>query len=198
MPCTTHAEIEDAIQPCSRCQQVFCPDCLVELSSELHCIDCKQEYVRDLLSGVNSASLELASALRRFMALMLDSFIVGIPVCGFVFGLSALMMTFDNFENPAFMLLFAVVVVIPTVLYEALMLAARGQTVGKMALGIKVVRPDGTDISRKQAWGRTFMRLVFQWMSCFALFDYLPALLTKDRTCIHDMAAATRVVRWRV
>ena len=64
MPCTTHPEIEDDLKPCSRCGRSFCSDCLVELSSELHCSDCKREYVRDLLSGVDSSrstSLWMAS-----------------------------------------------------------------------------------------------------------------------------------------
>ena len=35
-----------------------------------------------------------------------------------------------------------------------------GQTVGKMALRLRVVRPDGSPITTGQAWGRAVMRLV--------------------------------------
>jgi uncharacterized RDD family membrane protein YckC len=89
------------------------------------------------------------------------------------------------------MLAFAAVVVV----YEALMLKARGQTLGKMAVGIRVVTPDGAPISAGQAWGRAVLRQVF--FSYFALINYLPALFTKQRTCLHDMIVKTRVVRTR-
>ena len=70
---------------------------------------------------------------------------------------------------------------------------ARGQTLGKMAMKIKVVRPDGTDISGGQAWGREVARLVLGFLY---IVDPLPALFTKDRRTVHDMLAGTRVVNW--
>jgi uncharacterized RDD family membrane protein YckC len=79
--------------------------------------------------------------------------------------------------------------------YEGLMLSSRGQTLGKMAVGIKVVTPEGRDIGVGHAWGRAFVRQVF--FSYFALLNYLPALFTKQRTAVHDLAAKTRVVRFR-
>jgi uncharacterized RDD family membrane protein YckC len=79
--------------------------------------------------------------------------------------------------------------------YEGLMLSSRGQTLGKMATGIKVVTAEGRDISAGQAWGRAALRQVF--FSYFALINYLPALFTKQKTAIHDLACKTRVVRTR-
>ena len=38
------------------------------------------------------------------------------------------------------------------------MLSRRGQTLGKIALKIKVVRPDGSPITTGQAWGRSLLR----------------------------------------
>jgi uncharacterized RDD family membrane protein YckC len=35
------------------------------------------------------------------------------------------------------------------------------------------------------------------FFSYFALINYLPALVTKQKTAIHDLAAKTRVVRFR-
>jgi uncharacterized RDD family membrane protein YckC len=64
-----------------------------------------------------------------------------------------------------------------------------------MAVGIKVVTPEGQDIGAGQAWGRALVRQVF--FSYFALINYLPALFTKQRTAVHDLAAKTRVVRFR-
>jgi uncharacterized RDD family membrane protein YckC len=76
--------------------------------------------------------------------------------------------------------------------YEGLFLQWNGQTIGKRALGIMVVKSDGAGISAGQAWGRAAMRLVlgFCW-----LVDYVPAFFVKDKRCLHDLAASTWVVR---
>jgi uncharacterized RDD family membrane protein YckC len=72
------------------------------------------------------------------------------------------------------------------------MVSARGQTLGKMAVGVRIVNPDGSAVSRGQAWGRAVVKMALG--SCAGL-TFLPALFTKDRTTIHDMVAKTRVVR---
>jgi uncharacterized RDD family membrane protein YckC len=79
------------------------------------------------------------------------------------------------------------------------MLQLRGQTLGKMARGLKVVRPDGGDISTGQAWVRPLVRDGIGFLSAFApcasLVNYLWAMFTKEKTCLHDLAAKTRVVK---
>ncbi len=72
------------------------------------------------------------------------------------------------------------------------MISVRGQTLGKMALRIKVVRPDGSPVSAGQAWGRALMRGVM--IHILGLVNYIPAFVTKQKTCIHDLVANTRVV----
>ena len=79
------------------------------------------------------------------------------------------------------------------VTYQALMLAARGQTLGKMALKVKVVSQDGSPISRGQAWGREITRAILGFLY---IIDYIPALFTEQKTTLHDLAAKTRVVNW--
>ena len=46
------------------------------------------------------------------------------------------------------------------VLYEGLMLASGGQTVGKKAMKVKVVTAEGSDITTGQAWGRAASRQI--------------------------------------
>src|ERR1043166_3448578 len=150
LSCRNHPDVVEGLRYCSRCGQAFCPDCLVAIRGNTYCATCKAEQVRDLTSGVDRSTLELAGIGRRFGALYIA--------------------------------------------YEALMLGARGQTLGKMAMKIKVVRPDGTAISKGQAWGRSFMRQILA--SCLSIFNYLPAFFTKERTCLHDLVANTRVVNW--
>jgi uncharacterized RDD family membrane protein YckC len=79
------------------------------------------------------------------------------------------------------------------ILYEGTMLSKGGQTLGKKIMKLKVVTPEGNEITKGQAYGRAAIR---QLISLFcAVIDYAPAF-GQDKTCIHDMAAKTRVVVW--
>jgi uncharacterized RDD family membrane protein YckC len=82
------------------------------------------------------------------------------------------------------------------IMYEALMLAKRGQTLGKMALKIKVVRDDGSDISAGQAWGRALSRSLMGITIILGFIDII-MIFSGTRTCLHDRMAKTRVVNWK-
>ena len=85
-----------------------------------------------------------------------------------------------------------VMIVFP-LLYEGFMLQARAQTLGKMALRIRVTTADGSPIARKHAWVRALIRMLINF--CCMLIDYASAFFRKDRATIHDMAATTSVRR---
>jgi uncharacterized RDD family membrane protein YckC len=196
MPCRNHPRIDDGLVRCASCAETFCPDCIVGIGGAALCGPCKTEWLLDRLSGLPDTRLDLASVWRRFLALMLDGLIVGFPYL--IFFLTFLFPALERSVAPTFPTWFTFVplLMIPLVIvYHGAMLAARGQTLGKMALGIRVVNADGAPLSTGQAWGRAVLQQVFA--SCLSLLDYLPAFLTPERTCIHDMAAKTRVINWR-
>jgi uncharacterized RDD family membrane protein YckC len=201
MPCKNHPSVEGPLWQCSRCGDPFCIDCVVQIGGQTYCASCKGETMRDLQSGLSVHQLEMASIGQRFTALFIDGLIVGVPmsllfvavilggvmggkntpedlVGGFVvlaqFGLSFLFMGV-------------------WILYEGALLSRNGQTLGKKIMKLKVVTPEGNEITRGQAYGRAAIR---QLISLFCAFiDYAPAF-GQDKTCIHDMAAKTRVVVW--
>jgi uncharacterized RDD family membrane protein YckC len=111
------------------------------------------------------------------------------PNCVIVFGTAATGMI--DPDSPAFGLINLLFYGLPIV-YEGFFLAGSGQTPGKKWLGLKVVNPDGSDITTGQAWGRALGKTVINM--CFGI-GYLPALFTKEKTCVHDMLAKTRVIR---
>ena len=81
------------------------------------------------------------------------------------------------------------------VAYEGWMLSKfNGQTLGKKALGIKVVAPDGGPITTGQAWGRGGARLLLG--ITIGGIDQL-FIFSKNRTTLHDRMAKTRVVMAR-
>jgi uncharacterized RDD family membrane protein YckC len=195
--CTNHPEVAQGVAFCVRCRRPFCSNCVVRLRGLAYCGSCKTEQVRDIQSGTVPGELELASTGRRFSALWLDS--VLFLIIGGLGGALFLPAILGRGPQDAsvgwamWALMGAFVVLV--IVYEALMLQSRGQTLGKMALGIKVVTPDGSPISPGQAWTRAVLRQVF--FSYASLINYFPALVTKQRTCIHDLIAKTRVVRAR-
>jgi uncharacterized RDD family membrane protein YckC len=197
MPCVYHPTVEQGLVRCSRCARSFCPDCLVHIRGLPSCAACKSEHVRDLQSGTAPGALELASIGRRFGALWIDGMLTGAVSMAIlipVIGLAAAGQAYTGSEDAgaaAVLLVYPVLIALPFV-YDAVMVQMRGQTLGKMAVGIKVVTPSGEDVSPGQAWGRAGARTVLNF--CVAI-DYLPALGTRERTCIHDMLARTRVIR---
>ena len=191
--CQNHPDVIEGLRYCSRCGQSFCPDCLITIRGNTYCATCKSEQLLDLTSGVDPSMLDLAGIGRRFVALLIDSLVLGIPVVIIAFAIGFSLASSKN-TPPELLMVFWPIGLFIFPVYEALMLASRGQTVGKIATKIKVVRMDGTNLSTGQAWGRAFMRQILA--GCLALFNYLPAFLTKDRTCLHDLVANTRVVNW--
>ena len=193
LSCRNHPEVIEGLRYCSRCGQAYCPDCLVTIRGNTYCATCKAEQVRDLTSGVDRNTLELAGIGRRFGALFIDGLILSLPVT-LIIVLGVVAVSSNSNFNPLWIQPGLLLVIALYVVYEALMLGSRGQTLGKMAMKIRVVRPDGTAISKGQAWGRSFMRQILA--SCLSIFNYLPAFFTKERTCLHDLVANTRVVNW--
>jgi uncharacterized RDD family membrane protein YckC len=192
MLCRNHVEVAEGVRRCARCGIPFCPDCLVELSGRPYCGTCKSEQLLDVRSGVDRTQLQYASILSRFGAIFLDGLLMAIPAYTlmgiFIFGPALT----GNEPNPAMANLISLPFTFLSILYEALMLGHKnGQTLGKMALKVRVVRPDGSPISSGQAWGRVLMRTI---LGCFVIIDYIPAFFTPDKTTLHDMVAGTRVV----
>ncbi|MBI2878165.1 MAG: RDD family protein [Candidatus Rokubacteria bacterium] len=78
--------------------------------------------------------------------------------------------------------------------YYVVLHGATGQTLGKMAVGARVVSLDGGEIS----YGIAFVRWVGYLLSTLTLLlGYLMAGIRADKRTLHDLVAGTRVVRIR-
>src|SRR5436190_17587110 len=178
MICRNHVDVSEGVRRCHRCGSTFCPDCLVDIAGAPYCATCKNEQLLDVRSGV-SGVLDFASIGRRFGASFLDGLVTGIPTLILVFAVFGLTpRASSRFTSPIFL-----IPSIGAVIYQAAMLKWRGQTLGKMAMKVKVVRPDGTDISGGQAWGREVSRALLGFLY---LVDYIPVFFTKDKRTVHD------------
>lgn len=80
-------------------------------------------------------------------------------------------------------------------LYFALLESSeRGATVGKMAMGLRVVTGDGRRLTFLNATGRYFAKIL---SSLFLGFGYLMVGFTERKRGLHDMIANTVVVKVR-
>jgi uncharacterized RDD family membrane protein YckC len=198
MACAHHPEIETGLERCERCAATLCPDCFVVLRDRPYCAACKLELVRDLRSGIVPGALALASTGRRLLGVWLDGFVTTLAAYALLIPLMiplAALAAPGREPGPMQMaltvLMYPILLGVPLV-YEALMLKRNGQTLGKMAAGVRVVTPEGQPIGPGQAWARSAIKVVLG--SCLGI-DYLPAFFTRERTCFHDMIARTRVIR---
>jgi uncharacterized RDD family membrane protein YckC len=192
MICRNHVETTEGIRRCARCAIPYCPDCLVEIGGRPYCAECKQQQLLDFRSGVDASQLPLATIWQRVGAYLIDY--VLLTAVNWAIMLPAMfaagMMSNSNATpSPWFFLVYIPTILIP-ILYEALMVQKKnGQTLGKMALKIRVVRVDGSPVSPGQAWGR----MAIKFLGCGCL-TFIPAFFTPERLSLHDMAASTRVV----
>jgi uncharacterized RDD family membrane protein YckC len=169
-----------------------------------------------------SQGLPLAPILKRFLAVLIDGLILGIPMVILIMIplVPVIMTAIQSGQEPdpamiqaamgttaiAFLLIAAVL----PVLYEGLMLARNGQTLGKKWMNIRVVTPAGGKISGGQAWTRALVRVACVFIlptmlsamcGLFACLNpllvigyYVIGMVTKEKTAPHDMAAKTRVI----
>lgn len=81
-------------------------------------------------------------------------------------------------------------------LYEALLTSGpQGGTLGKMAVGVRIVQAvDGKRISFGRATGRFFLKVMVTPMVPFGI-GYLIAAFTKGKRAVHDFMADTLVIK---
>ena len=140
---------------------------------------------------------QLASWGRRLAALLVDVIVlvVAISVALVAAGMPADELR-DRVENGE-MLLVIVLFLIPEAIYYTWMVGSRSQTVGKMALGIKIVDAESrAPIGYLRAFRRWLstaaMRALF-WIP--AIVDHLWPLRDRRNQALHDKFARSVVVR---
>jgi uncharacterized RDD family membrane protein YckC len=78
--------------------------------------------------------------------------------------------------------------------YEAWFIGKMAATPGKMALGLKVVRPDGSPVSYARGAGRYFAKIL---SAIILMIGYIMAGFDAQKRALHDMICDTRVIRSR-
>ncbi len=151
-------------------------------------------------------SVQLASAGARLGARILDIVIVTVAfIILAVLGITAAVGADSNTDDASALSVGALVVSVLVgaaigLLYEVTLIATRGQTLGKMATGIRVVRADNGLVP---GWGKSVARWIIPallpiipligWV--LSLLVYISLLWDKSRQGWHDKAAGTLVIK---
>jgi uncharacterized RDD family membrane protein YckC len=85
--------------------------------------------------------------------------------------------------------------IIALAIYQMVLLSRNGQTLGKRAMSIRIVRSiDGGNPGFRRVVGLRFLVNVLMWMvPIYALLDVL-YIFSKEKRCLHDHIAGTKVV----
>ena len=193
--CANHPDILLDLQTCSRCGGSFCRDCVITLQGQQICAGCKGERVRDIASGVSDQA-DLASRGARLGAAIVDGLILMLPIVGLSLAFGTINVSNGEKAGLGAEILVQVLALGIATVYEAVMLKMRGQTLGKMAMKIAVVRPDGRPLTTGQCWGRSLTRGVLNATQIGGLIDAL-FIFSAKRATIHDRVSSTQVVNWK-
>lgn len=139
----------------------------------------------------------LASLGRRLVARIIDALIIGIPMSLILWGVTG-DRSYDDGSGGSYLQQAAIIIVY--FVYDGAMLSARGQTLGKMAMRIRVAMlADGAVPRGNPGWIRAAVYSLPQLVPCFGFIFWLVNVLTCTwdrpyRQCLHDKAARTVVV----
>jgi uncharacterized RDD family membrane protein YckC len=146
------------------------------------------------VSGPPVATADVHVTGRRVLAIIVDGLVLGVLfwVMSLIFGTSS---AEGGMASASLGILGTLLYAILAFAYFTLLEGNRGQTLGKMLLGIKVVREDNGEVPGLGAAAiRTVLRLIDVLPFAY-LVGYISILITSKNQRLGDMAANTLVVR---
>jgi uncharacterized RDD family membrane protein YckC len=139
----------------------------------------------------------------RFVAYIIDTLIVSIAsvvIVGILIAVVLLVGESTDDSKDSLIIVGSIIVMVLALLvinwlYEALMTSSpRGATLGKLALGLRIVRADGVQLSFGRATARHFLKFMITPLVPLAI-GYLMAAFTARKRALHDFLAETLVIR---
>jgi len=190
---------------CAECGRPTPPDELARFGDLMVCQYCKENYTQKLREGVAPAAAvaHYGGFWVRFVAVLIDGIIltvIGSIVQFAFFGSMSNINPVRPGMSPEDALaamtgLIGVSFVVNTIIgatYETVFIAQLAATPGKMALGLKVLRPDGSRVGLGRALARHFAK----WLSLMILLlGYIIAAFDSQKRALHDMICDTRVFK---
>ena len=189
-----YADAEPAMY-CTECGKPYATGFMLQYGTSWVCANCKPHFAQKIREGTLFASrFPYAGFWIRFGAHSIDGVILTIVttfINFFLIGFVSLRrmdpMSMIASLSSVYTAQFAL-----TAAYQSLFLWKYGGTPGKLMLGLKVVRPDGSGLSLGISFGRYAATLV----SGFTMgIGYLMAAVDDEKRALHDRLCGTRVIK---
>jgi len=180
---------------CVECGQSFPIESMIRYKSVYVCAGCKPVFMQKLAEGaqINTGELRYAGFWIRLAGTLIDGFLMLFLTFGIQLMMGMSFLQIVGIEDRT-MLMWISAQFFSTatgVIYEAGMTGRYGATLGKMLCGIKVVMPDGGNVSYMRAVGRYFAKL----LSFITLYiGFIMAAFDDQKRSLHDRICNTRVV----
>jgi uncharacterized RDD family membrane protein YckC len=180
---------------CSECGRPFPMSQLVPMGNASVCAQCKPIYLQRVREGgVGIGTRRYAGFWIRFVARVIDTVILTIALLVINIPLQ-MMIGLRGITDPTRVLaLTGIVAVINLAIYcayEVYFVSTRGGTPGKLILGLKIIRSDGSPLTAGQAAGRF---LAYFINSFTLMIGFIIAGFDDQKRALHDRICDTRVI----
>ncbi|HUA85518.1 MAG TPA: RDD family protein [Bryobacteraceae bacterium] len=184
---------------CSECGRPFPMSQLVGIGNASVCAACKPVYLQRMREGGQGiGAWRYGGFWIRFVARIIDAVILAVALLVINVPIEMMLGLGSRMSNPAGLAgvigMFGVLYLVNFALqcaYEVYFLSTRGATPGKMVLGLKVVRTDGSLLTPGQAVGRFFAFILDGFT---LLIGFIIAGFDEQKRALHDRICNTRVI----
>jgi uncharacterized RDD family membrane protein YckC/DNA-directed RNA polymerase subunit RPC12/RpoP len=186
---------------CAECGRIFSTSEAIQYGTTWVCAACKPVFIQKVREGTISTvtpggGFHYGGFWIRFVAKLIDGLILSVVlVIPIVFLVLAAVRSGGGRQAETFIaamqILFQLAYLAISLGYNTFFLGKYGATPGKMAVGIKVVSPDGAPITYARALGRSAGELL---SGLICDIGYIIAAFDSEKRALHDHMAGTRVV----
>ncbi len=176
---------------CVECGKTFPTSEMIQYEGSWVCGACKPLFFQKIKEGVPIAGdLHYAGFWIRFAAVFIDAIILNI------LNIPLRLMLGQPGSDPSVQMrivfLSVGISMLISAAYDIFFVGKFGATPGKMALRLRVVRPNGEKLTYGRACGRYFGKLL---SSLTLLIGYIMAAFDEQKRALHDRICDTRVIR---
>lgn len=189
---------------CAECRGIFTKDNAIQYGTAWVCATCKPVFLQKLREGAGTpgalglGDVRYAGFWIRVAAKFIDGLVigivVGIPILALMFGMGLMTQQAGQQPNVAMVgmqFLLQIVWMGAGIAYNTFMHGKYGATLGKMAVGVRVVMADGAPITYMRAFGRAWADIL---SSLVCNIGYIIAGFDKEKRALHDHICQTRVI----
>ncbi len=177
---------------CAECGRSFPVDEMISYSGSYVCAECKPIFFQRVREGVPlDQGFEYGGFWIRLGAKFIDGIVLSAVQTPMLFLLEMSAASSPELAVAAYGYLMVLGLQIA---YTVFFLGKFAATPGKMACGLKVVRPTGERITYLRALGRWFAEIL---SALIFLIGYIMAAFDDEKRTLHDRICDTRVVRTR-